>query len=108
MAARSPVRVVSSYPWLDIGDDMRITRWEATEQFEGACFVDRARPDHFSVVHRSTKVPGRWQVSRFDADGAVGDVETADLTLALREVLPRLYRLASVRTGAGVLGKAVL
>lgn len=44
------------------------------------------RPDVFVVVHRSSKGRDCWQISYFDSEGAIGDVERATLTEALDDI----------------------
>jgi hypothetical protein len=51
-----------------------------------ALFRCSGRPDMFAVVHPSTVELGRWQVSYFDAAGAIGDTRRDTLGEALHAV----------------------
>lgn len=98
---RAPVRVVSWYPFRDIepNDRERFAKWVSDERLDGAEFRYRHtdRSNWSAIVHRSTKVAGRWQVSFFDADGAFGDCERATATECLKEVPPHSWRLVALK-----------
>lgn len=73
-----------------------IDRWACDARFQSAEFQDRRDPTRTAIVHRSTKYPGAWQVSRFDAEGAVGDSKRSSCAEALREVPPTSWRLRTL------------
>ncbi len=55
------------------------------------------RPDWFVIIHRSSKGRNCWQISHFDADGAVGDTERATLAEALNSYeLVHMFRVEKV------------
>jgi hypothetical protein len=55
------------------------------------------RPEWFVIIHRSSKAAGIWQVSYFDALGAMGDHERPTLEMALDDYeLTNLYHVECV------------
>ena len=82
-AKKSPVKLVCKRPWLDVGDDMLICKWKCSANIRGAQFRYRKRPDMFAILHRSTRSPGKWQLTHFDKDGPIGDVERSSCDEAL-------------------------
>lgn len=70
-------------------------KWTCDGRFQSAEFQDRHDPKSFVIVHRSTKTPGKWQTSRFDAQGAESDSQASSCQEALKEISPRLYKLKS-------------
>ena len=83
MARRSPVRLVCTRPFVDVGDDMRICRWMFPRGGATVQFRHRTRKDWYAIIHPSTKQKGKWQVSSFDYEGAIGDVIRATPEQAL-------------------------
>jgi hypothetical protein len=61
------------HTWQPFKDDEVFSKWKTTPDFNGVGLVAKDDPSKFVAIHRSTKEPGRWQASSFDADGAVGD-----------------------------------
>lgn len=51
-----------------------------------------------AVLHPSTKRPGKWQVSVFDEQGAIGDSirDTCTEALAARDIMPNNWKLVNV------------
>lgn len=101
-AQRCPVRVMSWYPFRDIEPDdrERFTKWISDDRLDGAEFRYR-HTDHagwFAVLHRSTKSHGRWQLSWFDSEGAIGDIDRATADECLTEVRPHSWRLVALKT----------
>lgn len=98
---RSPIRA-SCKPWPfkpRPGERRRqICYWVCEGAVTGAEFVNRRDPTRTAILHPSTKKLGSFQVSRFDADGAVGDVVRSSCSAALRDsdITPGNWKLRSV------------
>jgi hypothetical protein len=98
---RSPVRVGKCFAWpfaAKPGERRHspVCRWVCARAPKGAEFVDRNDRSRTAVLHPSTKKSG-WQVSFFDADGAVSDVIRKDCDTALYDagIIPVAWRLRS-------------
>lgn len=104
MKRKSPVKLVCKQPWKDYGDDMKVCRWTCPRGGATVQFRYRKRPDWFAVLHPSTKERGKWQVSTFDKDGAIGDVIRADCETALSDAgITREWKIESIgREGLGL------
>jgi hypothetical protein len=87
--------IKTSRPYADVGDLFERRRWDPPPDFNAGEFRDRKVPSRWAAVHRSAKRPGFWQVSWFDAEGAIGDCERADLGVALRELPPGAWEYVS-------------
>lgn len=74
---------------------MGIHRWEVAAPFKSAKFVYPRDRRLFFVVHPSTIEPGRWQVSEFDEDGAIGDTRRDTASDAV-DCVPTAYELTEV------------
>ncbi|MBV8722248.1 MAG: hypothetical protein JO277_08870 [Candidatus Eremiobacteraeota bacterium] len=92
MAKRSPVRVETKRLALGI----KSQRWTCDARLQSAQFQSRIDPSEMAVVHRSTKTPGKWQTSYFDAAGATRDAQSGSCQEALRDLPPRRWRLRDV------------
>jgi hypothetical protein len=82
-----------STPFADVDPDFVVRTWREREPIRSARFSMPKEPGMFAVLHPSTKRPGIWQLSYFDAGGAVGDAEFRTLREALRELPPSLWVL---------------
>lgn len=101
----SPLRLRWHDAWADLTKPdgsrfapMIVSDWVATGKVAVAQFRHRRDPRKFAILHRSTKEPGRWQLSRFDEDGPTGDSirDTADKALKDGLDAGRLWKLESV------------
>lgn len=101
-ATKSPIRVGKCFPWPFKGrkphEPRKVCRWVCVAAPRAAEFVHRRDPTRTAVLHPSTKRVG-WQVSKFDTDGAVGDVIRSDCSEALHDagIEPMTWRLRTVR-----------
>ena len=95
MKRKSPLRVVCKVMPFKT-KPMRLCRWKPVGELRAAEFVSRRDGSRFSIVHPSTKSRGKWQVSRFDREGPVGDTQYGSLDEALGEVSPKLFKLRNV------------
>ncbi len=89
------MNIETTRPYADIGDDFELRRWTPPPGFTAGEFRDRKDPTRWAAVHRSTREPGRWQVTWFDAEGAIGDTTRAELADALRELPPGIWEHVS-------------
>ena len=92
MKTRSPVRVEQRK--LLFG--LKATQFVCDARLLAAEFQHRKQPERTTIVHRSTKSPGKWQTSRFDERGASSDSQHPSCTEALKELSPKDWRLRSV------------
>jgi hypothetical protein len=76
--------------------EFRTCKWRCRAPVRAARFIERRRPDHYAIVHPSTKEPGRWQVSFFDADGPWGDTARDTCSEAVAYLRPWEYRLKEI------------
>ena len=75
MAKKSPVKLVCTRPWLDVGDVMKICKWKCPSKVGMTVqFRARWRKDWYAILHPSTKERGKMQLTTFDDDGPIGDV----------------------------------
>lgn len=74
----------------------RKCQWKARRKFKVARFTNRWRKGEFAIVHPSTKVKGKCQVSLFDSEGAYGDRPRDNCGAALAEMNHREWKLAEV------------
>lgn len=100
---RSPIRVGDCKPWpfkRRPGERHMpaLCRWVCVRNPRGAEFVNRRDGETIAILHPSTKKPGQWQVSRFDASGAIGDIVRPTCTETLYDsgILPATWKLRSV------------
>lgn len=82
-AKKSPIRLECKRPFASFGDDMRVCQWKCRPGIRGAQFRHRTRKDLYVILHRSTRSPGKWQLTSFDADGPIGDHERSSCDEAL-------------------------
>lgn len=75
----------------------KICRWACIGSVQGARFTRRHNPDDMAIVHPSTKKPGWWQVSFFDAQGPSGDSQRKTCSEAVGLLEPWEWRLREVR-----------
>lgn len=54
--------------------------------FKAARFQPQGKPGEFAILHPSTKVKGKWQLSLFDKDGPWGDRIRDTCTEAAQEM----------------------
>jgi hypothetical protein len=81
-----------------VRSEFRICKWVCLRPFRAARFVGRKnRPGETAIVHRSTKRPGKWQVSYFDADGPWSDTEHSSCNAAVEDLRPYAWRLKEVK-----------
>jgi len=69
------------------------TRWMCTSALKTAKFQSRRRASVTAILHRSTKYPGKWQLTRFEDETPTSDIQTSTCVEALREVPPAAWRL---------------
>lgn len=92
MSKRSPIKV-SCRPLLF---GLRKCFWKPTgAEIRAIEFASRADSRRKTIIHRSTKRPGAWQVSTFDEDGPVGDAQFKTIDEALEQAPPMKWRLRS-------------
>ena len=86
------------------GDRILSCRWTVEGSIRGALFRRIKDPTEYAILHLSPKRPGWWQLSKFDAQGAWGDVvrETPDKALADGLDYARWWRLEQVVGAGGV------
>ncbi len=102
---RSPLHVVCQpWPFPARAGERRhkpLCRWACRGPVRVAEFVDRRNPQRRAVLHPSTKQAGRWQVSVFDQQGAVGDVvrDSCAEALKARDISPGTWKLVEVVPG---------
>lgn len=103
---KSPIHVAGCTPWPfppKPGERRRrpSCRWvcRVGAPVQGALFEDRQDATSSAVLHPSTKRLGAWQVSFFDAQGAIRDVVAASCTDVLRaaQLTPGRWRLREAR-----------
>lgn len=70
-------------------------KWRQRRPFKIAKFVNRRDPEQFAVVHPSTKIKGRCQVSFFDAQGPYRDIQSRSCASALKELSHTQWKLSS-------------
>ena len=88
--------VEEPHPWAEDGF-IPVKRYVVTGNVRGVQLRHNKRPEWFVVVHPSPKGRDCWQVSYFDALGAVGDHERATLALALDDYeLTHCYHVEAV------------
>lgn len=99
---RSPVRVGNCKPWPfppRPGERRHapLCDWVCDGSIRGAEFVNRRNPKLIAVLHPSTKKAGQFQLSRFDEDGAIGDVVRPTCNAALKDsgIVPATWKLRS-------------
>lgn len=94
---KSPVKLVCKRPFADIGDDMLVCRWKCPTGGGVVQFRHRKRKDLYAILHPSTKRKGRWQLTSFDDDGPIGDVERATCEEALYDGgITRDYKIEAI------------
>lgn len=62
-------------------------------------FIDRDRPGRWALLHRSTRTPGSWQLTHFDAEGPVSHVERKSCGAALQDGLDGAMRFRLAKRG---------
>lgn len=82
---RSPVKLFCKRPFAKFGDDMLVCHWKCRPGIRGAQFRHRKRKDLYVILHRSTRSPGKWQLTSFDSEGPIGDIERSSCDEALRD-----------------------
>lgn len=99
---KSPLHVVGCQPWpfpRTPGTRRLIgCRWACRGDLKAARFNERYSPWRYAILHPSTKRPGAWQVSRFDEQGALGDVIRPTCSAALKdaEIIAHRWKLVEV------------
>lgn len=53
---------------------LRSKTWSVPDDADHVLFRHRKDPSRYAILHRSTKKVGMWQLTRFDGDGPIGDV----------------------------------
>ncbi len=91
MPKKSPIRVRCKPLLLGI----KRCRWEREGLLRAAEFTNR-RNQTTAIVHPSTKTKGFWQVSFWDDQGPISDVQRRSCNDALAELPPKLWRLRQV------------
>lgn len=91
--ARSPIRLVKKPLLFGIVNRTWVCDDDAVAAAE---FRRRQNPREFAILHRSTKKRDTWQLSFFDDQGAVRDVQAPSCAIALREVPHWQWRLRQV------------
>lgn len=100
--ARSPLHVVCQpWPFPPKPGERRhkpLCQWACRGPVRAASFISRRDPRQTAILHPSTKRLGEWQVSIFDADGALGDsiAKTCTDALRARDITPGLWKLVAV------------
>jgi hypothetical protein len=89
MNPKSPVRVRCR----TLAFGIKSCAWTPIAPFRAIGFRAR-RGQGSAIIHRSTKAD-RWQVSRFDVAGPIGDTHYATAAEALAELSPRQWRLVT-------------
>lgn len=99
---RSPVRLVTTMDpvfleWAseetDAAERAHLLRsakksaWQADDRLKMAVFRLRRDPSIYCILHPSTKEAGRWQMSKFDAEGPWGDVVRSTAAQAMKDGL---------------------
>lgn len=102
--APSPIRVGKCTPWPfppRPGERRRrsMCKWVCARTPRGAEFASRRGVPQTAVLHPSTKKVGQWQVSFFDADGAIRDVirPTCNQALADADIVTDLWKLKAAQ-----------
>jgi hypothetical protein len=112
---RSPIRLVKRYAdeaatrrnpargEHRLAFDQPLYHWVCDEdRVRGAEFVSRKDPTKIMILHRATRPGVKWQVSTFDAEGAVGDVTGSSCAKVLNDVVSwRQNKIKSVETLRG-------
>lgn len=84
------VREVSSRP---LGDKFpEVRKYVPGENFQSVEFENIQDPSKTVIVHGSTKTPGKWQTSHFDAEGPSGDRQSGSPAEALRDLHPSQWK----------------
>lgn len=86
---KSPLRVVCR----TLAFGIKSCDWKVVGQFRGAEFASRTDKNASAIVHPSTKTAGKWQVSFFDELGPSRDSQHSSVEDALRQVLPKKWKL---------------
>ena len=97
MPVRSPIRLRCHAN--AFGDRNAICAWKCEGDVRAAKFIDRRAPDRYAIIHRSSKKAGWWQLSRFDAEGAVGDSLRPTCDAALKDGLDNGSRWRLAKKG---------
>jgi hypothetical protein len=84
----------------NIGEEM-LCRWIAVRPIVAARFINRQNAEQYAIIHGSTRNPGDWQVSFFDAEGPWGDSQRSSIEAALAEVPHYSWRLVEWQEAAG-------
>lgn len=77
--------------------NQRLGRWVCDEdRLVGAMFVNRYDEHDIAILHRSSKTPGKWQVTHFHRKTPWGDSQYSSCKDALGGLMPSGWRLKRV------------